>query len=69
MQVFRPGESTTPLDQAGYRSVSFQACILSVDCGLHKQVSNGVQVIFHDWATCCKPVQADIFQNMGGHKL
>ena len=59
--VFGSVDSTTPLDQAGNRFTSFQRCILSIDCGLYKQISSGVQAIFHNLTTCCKQVQADIF--------
>ena len=42
--VFGSGDSTTPLDQAGDRSLSFWGYILSVDSGLHMQVSGGVKL-------------------------
>ena len=59
--IFGSGDSITPLDQAGHRFVSFWGCILSIDCGLYKLISSDAQAIFHDWTTCCKPVQANIF--------
>ena len=60
--VFRSGDSTTSLVQAGNRSISFWGHILFVDCALNKQVSSGAHVISNDRTTCCYPMQADILR-------
>ena len=46
-------------DTCHFEGVSY---LLIVNCKLHKQVSSCAQVIFNDWTTCSKPVQADIFR-------
>ena len=58
--MFGAGDSITPLDQASHRFVLFEGTSYLLIVRLYKQVSSGAQAIFHDWTTCCKPVQASV---------